>query len=61
MEKCMFQPSPEDPLDFEATIEKTLLELRRRFYVREVRFDPWQMQAVAQRLTAAGLPMIEFA
>jgi len=25
-----------------------------------VRFDPWQMQAVAQRLTAAGLPMVEF-
>jgi Phage Terminase len=55
-----FQPSPSDPLDFEATIEKTLLDLRRRFYVREVRYDPWQMQAVAQRLTAAGLPMIEF-
>jgi phage terminase large subunit-like protein len=56
----VFQPSPEDPLDFEATIEKTLLDLRRRFYVREVRYDPWQMQAVAQRLTAAGLPMVEF-
>ncbi len=55
-----FQPSPADPLDFEATIEKTLLDLRRRFWVREVRFDPWQMQAVAQRLTAAGLPMLEF-
>jgi phage terminase large subunit-like protein len=55
-----FQPSPDDPLDFEATIEKTLLELQRRFYVREIRFDPYQMQAVAQRLTALGLPMIEF-
>jgi hypothetical protein len=32
----VFQPSPEDPLDFEATIEKTLLELRRRFWVREI-------------------------
>jgi phage terminase large subunit-like protein len=56
----IFQPSPDDPLDFESTIEKTLLELRRRFRVREVRFDPYQMQAVAQRLTAAGLPMVEF-
>jgi len=55
-----FQPSPTDPLDFEATIEKTLLDLRRRFWVHEVRFDPWQMQAVAQRLTGAGLPMVEF-
>jgi phage terminase large subunit-like protein len=57
----IFQPSPADPLDFEATIEQTLLDLRRRFYVREIRYDPWQMQAVAQRLVAAGLPMVEFA
>jgi phage terminase large subunit-like protein len=57
----VFQPSPEDPLDFEATVEKTLLDLRRRFDVREVRFDPWQMQAVAQRLRTSGLPMVEFA
>jgi hypothetical protein len=55
-----FQPSPEDPLDFEATIEKTLIDLRRRFWVREIRFDPWQMQAVAQRLIGQGLPMLEF-
>ena len=45
-----FQPSPEDPLDFEATIEKTLLDLRRRFWVREIRYDPYQLVAVAQRL-----------
>jgi phage terminase large subunit-like protein len=56
----VFQPSPKEPLDFEATIEQTLLELRRRFYVREVRFDPYQLVAVAQRLTTAGLPMVEF-
>ena len=57
----IFQPSPEDPLDFEATVEKSLIDLKRRFWIREVRFDPYQMQAVAQRLTAAGLPMVEFA
>ncbi|MGH3631809.1 MAG: terminase TerL endonuclease subunit, partial [Sciscionella sp.] len=56
----VFQPSPDDPLDFEATVERTLLELKRRFYVREIRFDPWQMMSVAQRLRAAGLPMVEF-
>ena len=55
----IFQPSPDDPLDFEATIEKTLLELRSRFAVREVRYDPWQMQSVAQRLKTRGLPMVE--
>jgi hypothetical protein len=56
----IFQPTPTDPLDFEATVEATLLDLVRCFRVREVRFDPYQMQAVAQRLVASGVPMVEF-
>jgi phage terminase large subunit-like protein len=55
-----FQPSPDDPLDFEDTVEKTLLDLRGRFAVREIRYDPYQLVAVAQRLKRAGLPMAEF-
>src|SRR5262249_30279269 len=46
----IFQPSASEPLDFEATIEATLLDLRQRFRVRKVLFDPYQMHAVAQRL-----------
>jgi phage terminase large subunit-like protein len=56
----VFQPSPEHPLDFEATIERTLLDLRERFYVAEIRYDPYQLVAVSQRLAAQGLPMVEF-
>jgi phage terminase large subunit-like protein len=56
----VFQPTKADPLDFEATIEQTLLDLRRRFYLREVRFDPYQMVASAQRLAQQGVPMVEF-
>lgn len=56
----IFQPTAAEPLDFEATVEATLLELRRRFRLREVRYDPYQMQAVAQRLHRAGVPMVEF-
>jgi hypothetical protein len=56
----VFQPSPTHPLDFEGTVETSLHHLSRRFRLREVRFDPYQMQAVAQRLTAAGIPMVEF-
>ncbi len=56
-----FQPTAENPLDFEATIEATLLDWRQRYHVRAVKFDPWQMAAVAQRLRRAGLPMEEFA
>jgi hypothetical protein len=57
----IFQPSPRNPLDFEDTIEKSLIELRERFDVRQIRFDPYQLIAVSQRLTKAGLPMTEFA
>jgi phage terminase large subunit-like protein len=56
----IFQPSPQEPLDFEATIERTLRELCRSFDVREIRFDPYQMQSTAQRLTRLRLPMAEF-
>jgi phage terminase large subunit-like protein len=57
----IFQPSPHDPLDFEATIEHTLTELNDKFDVKEIRFDPYQLVAVAQRLKGQHLPMIEFA
>jgi phage terminase large subunit-like protein len=56
----IFQPSASEPLDFEATIERTLLDLGKRFRVRAVLYDPYQMQAVAQRLLRAGVPMREF-
>jgi phage terminase large subunit-like protein len=56
----VFQPSPQDPLDFESTIEQTLLDLHQRFNVAKVLFDPYQMQATAQRLTRAGLTIEEF-
>ena len=56
----VFQPNPDEPLDFEATIERTLHDLHKRFFLRKVLFDPWQMQATAQRLTRAGLRIEEF-
>jgi phage terminase large subunit-like protein len=56
----IFQPSPDDPLDFEATVEATLRDLRARFNLQQVVYDPYQMAAVAQRLSSEGLPMCEF-
>jgi phage terminase large subunit-like protein len=55
-----FQPSPDEPLDFEQTIEATLINLCSRFAVRKILFDPYQMQATAQRLHKLGLPIREF-
>ena len=56
----IFQPSPNEPLNFEATIEATVLDLAKRFQLRKVLFDPFQMQATAQRLLAAGIKVEEF-
>ena len=57
----VFQPSPEQPLDFELTIEAYLLDLARRFQLRVCRYDPYQMVSTAQRLVKQGVPMEEFA
>jgi phage terminase large subunit-like protein len=56
----IFQPTPAEPLDFEATVEATLLELRQRFRVQSIRYDPYQLASTAQRLQRRGLPMWEF-
>ena len=56
----IFQPSPDEPLNFEATIERTLLDLKQRFRIQKAVFDPWQMQSTAQRLLANGIHVEEF-
>jgi phage terminase large subunit-like protein len=56
----IFQPSPEQPLDFESTVVATVRELCTRFAVRGVYYDPYQMAAVAQRLQSVGTPMREY-
>jgi hypothetical protein len=37
----IFQPSAKEPLIFEATIERTLRDLTKRFAVRGVFYDPY--------------------
>ena len=37
-----------------------MLDLHKRFRVEEILYDPYQMQASAQRLTRAELKMVEF-
>jgi phage terminase large subunit-like protein len=37
-----------------------LLDWHKRYFLRKIFFDPYQMQATAQRLTRAGLRIIEF-
>jgi phage terminase large subunit-like protein len=56
----VYQPDPDHPLDFELTVEATLREFAKKYWLRGVWYDPWQMQSVAQRLRQSGLPMQEF-
>jgi phage terminase large subunit-like protein len=56
----VYQPSPDEPLDFEVTIEATLALLHERFRVQKVWYDPYQMHATAQRLQSRGVQMEEF-
>lgn len=56
----VFQPSERSPIDFEATVEASLIELAKRFSIKQVSFDPYQMAASAQRLVREGLPLEEF-
>ena len=57
----VFQPAPNEPLDFEETIERTLLDLDQRFAIRKVLFDPYQLVSVAQRLLKRQVKVEEFA
>ena len=56
----VFQPSPDEPLDFEMAIEGTLLALHSHFDLRQAWFDPYQMQASVQRLQREGVAIEEF-
>ena len=55
----IYQPLPDQPIDFEA-IEDTIRDLHKRYRVRGVLYDPYQMKASAQRLRREGVPIEEF-
>jgi phage terminase large subunit-like protein len=48
-------------IDFSVQVEQVLRDWYRRFSLREVSYDPYQMAASSQRLMREGLPMKEYA
>ena len=56
----VFTPTPGDPIDFEATVERTILDWRQRYVLRQVLFDPFQMASTTQRLAKASVPIEEY-
>ena len=51
--------TPGNETDFSA-IEDWLLECCRRFRVQSAAYDPWAATQFAQRMSAEGVPMVEF-
>ena len=58
--KRFWQPTPDDPMDLEETMEAYLLELHQGYSLRSVRFDPYQFHRSATTLGKKGLPMEEY-
>jgi phage terminase large subunit-like protein len=55
----VFTPTKDQPVDF-AAVEAELLDMRRRFAVQAIFFDPYQLIALSQRMEILGLPMEPF-
>jgi hypothetical protein len=56
----IFHPSTDGPVDINSLVPYQIGLLRKRFQLRQVIYDGYQMIAIAQRLTAQGIPMQEF-
>jgi hypothetical protein len=60
VEHHIFVPAPGTTLDIETTAEAAILNLRSRFALQSVHYDPWQGIGLAQRLGRAGINMTEW-
>lgn len=58
--KRFWQPTSEEPMDLEETMEAYLLELHRGYTLLTVKYDPFQFHRSAVTLAKKGLPMEEF-
>jgi len=56
----IWRPSPDHPLDLEATIEQHLRDLHERYRIKAILCDPYQLHRSITTLQAAGLPIREF-
>jgi phage terminase large subunit-like protein len=55
-----WQPSRDDPMDFESSIEAYIKSLASNYSVMEVRYDPYQLHRSATTLRAEGINMVEW-
>jgi len=58
--KRFWQPTSDEPMDLEETMEAYLEELYAGYTLLSVKYDPWQFHRSATTLVKKGLPMEEF-
>lgn len=58
--KRWWQPSPNDPMDLEETMETYLLQLHKGYTLLSVKYDPYQFHRSATTLSKKGLSMEEY-
>ena len=61
VDHMIWQPTKDDPMDFEATVEAFLRDVHARFRLQAVYCDPYQLHRSITTLQAAGLAIREFA
>ena len=55
-----WQPDPREPFDLEETVEKYLIDLKTKFKIGPVYYDPYQMVRTATALRKKGFRMVEW-
>jgi hypothetical protein len=58
--KRFWQPTVDNPIDLEETVEAYILSLSRQYQVAVVRYDPYQFHRSATTLTKRGITMQEY-
>lgn len=58
--RMVWNPTEDDPMDFEDTIEKFILELQQNYTLGPVFYDPYQFVRSAQVLWKQGVYMVEY-
>ncbi len=56
----IWQPTQQEPLDFESTVEHFILDLYNKFSIAAVYYDPSQFVRSAQFLSGKGIPLTEY-
>lgn len=58
--KKFWQPTKEEPIDLEETVEAYIVKLAKGYNISIVRYDPYQFHRSAVTLKKMGIPMEEF-